>query len=203
MPPPARRARTLAAYSACASPTGTARAGSGEIHSGSLVIAGCGYESWGNPPNPPSGDNDMEIVRMGPQGSTLFVTSPNGGEVLTTGVTTLSVVLNPHFTGSLSYDCGDHCRGGAFGVALCEGMGRLERLRTLASLGKGRFTGLPKTRFWEAAAWSPFEHYLGGVLYPPGWHHLHLWLAAAVVAVNVAAYAWAFRGPRRRSGRGT
>jgi len=40
------------------------------------------------------------------------------------------------------------------------------------------------------------EHYLGGVLYPQGWHHLHLWLAAAVVVVNVAAYTWAFRQPR-------
>jgi hypothetical protein len=47
------------------------------------------------------------------------------------------------------------------------------------------------------------EHHLEGVLYPQGWEQVHLWLAVAVVAVNVAAYAWAFHGPRRRSGADT
>lgn len=42
------------------------------------------------------------------------------------------------------------------------------------------------------------EHYLGGVLYPQGWDRVHLWLAALVVAVNVAAYAWALHAPRPR-----
>jgi diacylglycerol kinase (ATP) len=74
------------------------------------------------------------------------------GDRLETEATTLSVVLNPHFTGSLSYGCGDYSRRDAFGVALCERMGIPERLRTLSSLSKARFQGLPKTRFWE----SPF-----------------------------------------------
>lgn len=44
------------------------------------------------------------------------------------------------------------------------------------------------------------EHHLEGVLYPAGWGQVHLWLAAAVVVVNVVAYAWAYHGPRCRSG---
>lgn len=32
------------------------------------------------------------------------------------------------------------------------------------------------------------EHFVGGVLYPQDWHHLHLWLAAVVVVVNFVAY---------------
>ena len=75
-----------------------------------------------------------------------------GEDVLATGVTTLSVVINPHFTGNLSYDCGDFSRRGEFGIALCEKMGTLERFRTLSSLARGRFSGLPKTRFWKAPA---------------------------------------------------
>jgi diacylglycerol kinase (ATP) len=71
---------------------------------------------------------------------------------LETEATTLSVILNPHFTGNLSYDCGDYSRKDAFGVALCERMGTTERLRTLSSLTKARFRGLPKTRFWESPA---------------------------------------------------
>ncbi len=43
------------------------------------------------------------------------------------------------------------------------------------------------------------EHHLEGVLYPQGWAQAHLWLAAAVVAVNVAAYAWAFHAAVRKT----
>jgi diacylglycerol kinase family enzyme len=71
---------------------------------------------------------------------------------LETQATTLSVIINPHFTGSLSYDCGDYSRRDAFGIALCEDMGAVERFRTLSSMARGRFRGLPKTRFWESAA---------------------------------------------------
>jgi hypothetical protein len=42
------------------------------------------------------------------------------------------------------------------------------------------------------------EHHLEGVLYPQGWAQVHLWLAVAVVALNVAAYAWVFLWPRGR-----
>jgi len=74
------------------------------------------------------------------------------GDAVETEATTLSVILNPHFTGNLSYDCGDYSGREAFGIALCEKMGRVERLRTLSSLTKGRFMGLRKTRFWESPA---------------------------------------------------
>jgi diacylglycerol kinase family enzyme len=75
-----------------------------------------------------------------------------GGNSLETEATTLSVIINPHFTGNLSYDCGDFSRRDEFGIALCEKMGTAERFRTLSSLTKGRFNGLPKTRFWESPA---------------------------------------------------
>jgi diacylglycerol kinase (ATP) len=71
-------------------------------------------------------------------------------DCIETEATTLSVIINPHFTGNLSYDCGDYARRDAFGIALCERMGVAERLRTLSSLTKARFRGLPKTRFWES-----------------------------------------------------
>jgi len=75
-----------------------------------------------------------------------------GGEILETEATTLSIIINPHFTGNLSYDCGDFSRRDDFGIALCERMGMVERFRTLSALTKGRFKGLPKTRFWESPA---------------------------------------------------
>ncbi len=75
-----------------------------------------------------------------------------GEESLETDATTLSVIINPHFTGNLSYDCGDFSRRDEFGIALCEKMGTAERFRTLSSLTKGRFKGLPKTRFWQSPA---------------------------------------------------
>ena len=74
------------------------------------------------------------------------------GEGRETEATTLSIIINPHFTGNLSYDCGDYAGRDAFGIALCENMGAVERLRTLSSLTRGRFKGLPKTRFWESPA---------------------------------------------------
>jgi diacylglycerol kinase (ATP) len=75
-----------------------------------------------------------------------------GGNILETEATTLSVIINPHFTGNLSYDCGDFSCRDDFGIALCERMGAAERFRTLSALTKGRFKGLPKTRFWESPA---------------------------------------------------
>lgn len=75
-----------------------------------------------------------------------------GESRLESHATALSVIINPHFTGTLSYDCGDYSREDVFGVALCENMGAAERLRTLMSLAKARFKGLPKTRFWESSA---------------------------------------------------
>lgn len=40
------------------------------------------------------------------------------------------------------------------------------------------------------------DHYVGGILYPAGWEHVHVWLGVAVVAGNVALYAAALA--RRR-----
>jgi len=71
-------------------------------------------------------------------------------EELQTDITNLGVVINPHFSGNLSYDFDGFERGDCFGVALGEGMGFAERLRTLAALANGRFSGLPKTRTWRA-----------------------------------------------------
>lgn len=32
------------------------------------------------------------------------------------------------------------------------------------------------------------DHYVGGILYPTGWEHVHVWLGVAVVAGNAALY---------------
>ena len=73
-----------------------------------------------------------------------------GTECRTTEVTNLSVVINPHFTGNLSYDFEVDARSDHFGVGLCERMGARERIRTLGSLARAKFQGLPKTRSWLA-----------------------------------------------------
>lgn len=73
-----------------------------------------------------------------------------GAESLSADVTNFSVVINPHFSGNLRYDFAIDGRSDCFGVALCEGMGIGRRLRTLGSLARGRFHGLPRTRTWTA-----------------------------------------------------
>jgi diacylglycerol kinase (ATP) len=72
------------------------------------------------------------------------------GQALCTDVTTLSVVINPHFSGNLSYDLKINPQSDFLGVALCEGMGITERLRTMISLAQSKFQGMPKTRSWKA-----------------------------------------------------
>ncbi|HKK27603.1 MAG TPA: DUF2784 domain-containing protein [Gemmatimonadota bacterium] len=32
------------------------------------------------------------------------------------------------------------------------------------------------------------DHYVGGILYPAGWEHVHLWLGVAVVVGNAVLY---------------
>jgi hypothetical protein len=66
-----------------------------------------------------------------------------GREGRTTDVTNLSVVINPHFTGNLSYDFDVDARSDHFGVGLCECMGALERLKTLGSRPAGSSEGFP------------------------------------------------------------
>jgi len=66
-----------------------------------------------------------------------------------TEVTTLSVVINPHVSGNFSYDLDVNPQSDVLGVALCERMGIAERLRTLFSLARSKFQGLPKTKSWK------------------------------------------------------
>lgn len=73
-----------------------------------------------------------------------------GGKRYATEITSLSVVINPHVSGSFCYDFSLSPRSDSLGVALCERMGILSRLRTLFSLSRSKFSGLPKTRSWRA-----------------------------------------------------
>jgi diacylglycerol kinase family enzyme len=68
-----------------------------------------------------------------------------------TEVTSLSIFINPHVSGNFCYDFAVSPQGDSLGVALCERMGILERLKTLFSLAQGKFSGLPKTRTWMAS----------------------------------------------------
>lgn len=72
------------------------------------------------------------------------------GEEIETRLTTMSVFINPNVSGSFRYDLEISARSGYLGVGLCERMGLPSRIRTIASLACGRFTGLPKTRTWRA-----------------------------------------------------
>jgi diacylglycerol kinase (ATP) len=74
------------------------------------------------------------------------------GERLNAEVTTLSVLINPYFSGNLSYDIDVNPQSPFFGVALAERMGSAERLRALLSLARSRFRGKAKTRVWKASS---------------------------------------------------
>jgi diacylglycerol kinase family enzyme len=65
-------------------------------------------------------------------------------------VTNLGIIKNRHFAGGMSYDSPIERDDGKLGVNLCEEMRTLDVLRTLLSLYRGRFRGLPKTRVWVA-----------------------------------------------------
>ena len=73
------------------------------------------------------------------------------GMSLNTELTCLSILINPHFSGNLCYDLSVSGQTPYFGVALCEQMGILERMRTLFSLARAKFQGLPKTKTWQAS----------------------------------------------------
>jgi diacylglycerol kinase (ATP) len=70
---------------------------------------------------------------------------------LSTELTCLSILINPHFSGNLCYDLPVSGQSPYFGIALCEQMGVRERMRTLFSLARSKFLGLPKTRTWQAS----------------------------------------------------
>jgi diacylglycerol kinase family enzyme len=67
-------------------------------------------------------------------------------------LTHLGVAKTPWLAGGLHYDT--PVEPGRFAVNLCEDMGRLRTIRTLAALAHGRFIGLPGTRSWSAPAAS-------------------------------------------------
>ncbi len=75
-----------------------------------------------------------------------------GKERYSTEATSLSVVINPHVSGNFCYDFNLSPQSDFLGVALCEKMGILSRLRTLFSLARSKFLGLPKTRSWTTDA---------------------------------------------------
>lgn len=74
-----------------------------------------------------------------------------GNEIYKTEVTNLSVIINPHVSGNFCYDLKISSSSNYLGVALCERMGILSRLRTILSLTRGKFLGLPKTRTWRTS----------------------------------------------------
>jgi len=73
-----------------------------------------------------------------------------GTKKYTTEITSLNVCISPHVSGNLSFDLTVSPQSHFFGIALCEGMGILARIRTIVSLSSGKFTGLPQTRTWFA-----------------------------------------------------
>lgn len=73
-----------------------------------------------------------------------------GVESFETELSTLSAFINPNVSGSFCYDFEISPQSDYLGVALCEGMGIPSRVRTMLSLAKGKFVGLPKTRTWRA-----------------------------------------------------
>lgn len=70
-------------------------------------------------------------------------------KTIQTLVSNLSIVINPHFTGNLKYDTPGDPEGDMFCVNLCENMGFFRRLITFYYLGRGKFMGLPQTRWWR------------------------------------------------------
>lgn len=73
-----------------------------------------------------------------------------GGEDFETDLTTLSAFINPNVSGNFCFDLNISPQSDYLGVALCESMGIPSRVRTLLSLANGKFSGLSKTRIWQA-----------------------------------------------------
>jgi diacylglycerol kinase (ATP) len=71
---------------------------------------------------------------------------------LAIALTHLGVAKTPWLAGGLHYDT--PVEPGRFAVNLCEGMGRLRTISTLAALSRGRFAGLPGTHSWSASCAS-------------------------------------------------
>jgi diacylglycerol kinase (ATP) len=71
-------------------------------------------------------------------------------ERVKTELTTFSVFINPNVSGNFRYDFEISPQSDYLGVALCENMGIPARARTMLSMTRGKFVGLPKTRVWRA-----------------------------------------------------
>ena len=74
----------------------------------------------------------------------------DSGRARKTLLTNLGVIKSRHFSGSFRYETGPLPDDGKLGIHVCEEMGRSEMLKTLASLARGKFTGLSKTTSSEA-----------------------------------------------------
>lgn len=64
---------------------------------------------------------------------------------LEVSLSNLAVLKSPYVSGSFHFDDPVQRNNGFFGLNLCLGMKKIELLRTLAGLAKGRFRGRPKT----------------------------------------------------------
>jgi len=74
----------------------------------------------------------------------------DGGVPETARVTNLGIVKNPYFTGMLRYDSAYEPGNGEFDVHLLGDVSRPARVRAIAALCIGRFTGRPGTSSWRA-----------------------------------------------------
>ncbi len=73
-----------------------------------------------------------------------------GSQSLTTTVTNLGIIKNPHFAGDFCYDTPIAVDSGDLGVNLCERMNFMERLKILYHLAHHSFLGRAKT--WAGRA---------------------------------------------------
>ena len=73
------------------------------------------------------------------------------GEPLRCRLRNLGVVKNPHFTGALRYDSPHEPDSGRFFVHLLEDVSLPSLAVTLLALARGRFSGRPGARSWQAA----------------------------------------------------
>jgi diacylglycerol kinase (ATP) len=66
-------------------------------------------------------------------------------------ITNLSISKTPFVSGMFRYDASVSPDDGLLAVHLCEAMSRVETLRALADLARGRFQGRPKRRHWRSS----------------------------------------------------
>jgi diacylglycerol kinase family enzyme len=71
---------------------------------------------------------------------------------LKTQISNLGVLIKPNFSGDFCYDFDVGSQSGYLGVAICENHGLVSRLRTIRSLAKNKFSGLPGTQIWKTTS---------------------------------------------------